>query len=317
MGLLARRTVDFGAAASVFRRPTQMIATRPIRITLAGDLGSGKSSVGRRIAAALGVPYYSAGALFREIGQIKNLDALKTNLHAENNTDVDFAVDERTREIDRTVASFVIDSRMAWHFVKNATNVYLSVSRDTAARRIMGDGARGAGETYASHAAAVAALAERRSSETRRYRQLYGVDISDPANYDLTVVTDDVDVADIADLVLAAARSEIPGGYWLPKTRLVPMCPFEDAASPRSDGGPLPVTVVHNFGFYFGDGAHLAGALANAEPFLLCRPEFPAQDAETIVSSAKRKLTPGGLGRWVSRAGVGRAFADLLEPARP
>src|SRR3977135_671663 len=121
----------------------------PIRITLSGDLGSGKSSVGRQLAEALHIPYFSAGALFREIGRIDNLDALKTNPAAENNTAIDFAVDKRTGEIDRTVPSFVIDSRMAWHFVRNAIKVFLSVSRDTAAHRIMGDGAR-ASESYAN-----------------------------------------------------------------------------------------------------------------------------------------------------------------------
>jgi predicted cytidylate kinase len=294
-----------------------MTATRPTRIALAGDLGSGKSSVGRRIATELGVPYFSAGALFREIGQISNLDALKTNLHAENNTDIDFAVDERTREIDRTVPSFVIDSRMAWHFVRDATKVYLSVSRDTAARRIMGDGARGMGETYPSHAAAVAALGERRSSETRRYRQLYGVDITDPENYDLTVVTDDAEVADIAGLVTAVARGEISGRYFLPKTRIVPMCAYADAPEGTPPDRSLPVTIVHNFGFYRGEAPPLAATAAASGAFVSIAPDFLRTDAEAVVQGAKRTLTPGGLGRWVEKLGVGRAFADLLEPARP
>jgi CMP/dCMP kinase len=290
--------------------------TQALRITLSGDLGSGKSSVGRRIAAALGVPYFSAGALFRQMGQIDNLDALNTNLAAENNTAIDAAVDERTREIDRTVQSFVIDSRMAWHFVRNATKVYLTVSRETAAHRIMGDSAR-AGETYATHPAAVAALGERRLSESKRYRQLYGVDITDPANYDLVIATDDVGLPDVADLVLAAARGQVSDKFWLPKARVVPMIAWEEAPTTvASSAKPLPLTIVHNFGFYSGDAAALHAARATARPFLAYRP-LPAADGEALVARAKRMLTPGGAGRWVERAGLGRAFADLVEPARP
>ena len=37
---------------------------------------------------------------------------------------------------------FIMDSRMAWHFVHGALRVFLSVSRETAARRIMADAAR-------------------------------------------------------------------------------------------------------------------------------------------------------------------------------
>jgi predicted cytidylate kinase len=294
----------------------------PIRITLSGDLGSGKSSVGRRLAATLGVPYYSAGALFREIGQIDNLDALKTNLAAENNTAIDFAVDQRTREIDRTVPSFIVDSRMAWHFVRNALKVYLSVSRDTAAHRIMADQARAA-ETYVNHAAAVAALGDRRQSERKRYKQLYGVDITDLANYDLAVVTDDAAAADVADLVLAAAKGQVREKFWLPKSRLVPIMAWEELPAPRPGERrtdplrPPPVTVLHNFGFFFGNRAELAAVLAAAGPFVPYRPEPPRGDGEAIVEHAKRVLTPGGLGRWTERHGVGAAFGRLLGPARP
>jgi predicted cytidylate kinase len=291
----------------------------PVRITLSGDLGSGKSSVGRRLAVALGVPYYSAGALFREIGQIDNLDALKTNLAAENNTAIDFAVDERTREIDRTVPSFIIDSRMAWHFVRNALKVYLSVSRDTAAHRIIADGAR-ATETYLNHAVAVAALGERRQSERKRYKQLYGVDITDLSNYDLAVVTDDAEVADVTSLVLEAAKGGVREKFWLPKARLVPMMAWDAAAAEGQTDGPnrpLPLTLSHNFGFFSGDPVQLAGALAADRLFVAYRPEPARDDGDSVVEHAKRVLTPGGLGRWAAHHGVGRAFAALLGPARP
>src|SRR5262245_35537508 len=135
-----------------------------MRITLGGDLGSGKSSVGRRLSELLGIPYISAGKLFREIGQISNLDALATNLAAETNTDIDAAVDNRTRELDRTLPDFIIDSRMAWHFVTNAVRVYLSVGPETAAQRITADATR-SGEQYQDVTSALSSLQQRRESE--------------------------------------------------------------------------------------------------------------------------------------------------------
>jgi predicted cytidylate kinase len=291
----------------------------PIRITLSGDLGSGKSSVGRRLAAAIGIPYYSAGALFREIGQIDNLDALNANLAAENNTAIDFVVDARTREIDRTAASFIIDSRMAWHFVRNALKVYLSVSRDTAAHRILADGARAA-ETYANHADAVVALGDRRQSERKRYTLLYGVDITDLSNYDLAVITDDAEVTDVTALVLAAAQGKIRERFWMPKARLVPMMAWQDRPPPRDavqTARPLSLTVLHNFGFFSGDAGQLAAALATPGPFVPYEPEPARPDSDAVMEHAKRVLTPGGLGRWAEHYGAGRAFAALLGPARP
>src|SRR5579871_1247585 len=129
--------------AGYFREPpgggSAILRDQAMRITLSGDLGSGKSTVGRRLAERLKLPHYSAGSLFREIGQISNLDALQTNLAAEDNVTIDEAVDNRTRELDRSGESFIIDSRMAWHFVTGAARVYLSASPETAARRIAAD----------------------------------------------------------------------------------------------------------------------------------------------------------------------------------
>jgi predicted cytidylate kinase len=289
------------------------------RITLSGDLGSGKSSVGKRLAATLGIPYYSAGALFRDIGRIDNLDALNTNLAAENNTAIDAQVDARTKEIDRSVPGFVIDSRMAWHFVRNALRVYLAVSRDTAAHRIMGDGR--SGETYPNHPAAVAALGERRASEAKRYRQLYRVDIMNLANYDLVVVTDDAALDDITGLVVAAARRKVRHKFWLPKSRLVPLiaCPrsMPGAESPVESIDPMPLTLVHNFGFYSGQPDLLAAALASGGAFIPYDPQPSGADSDILISKAKRVLTPGGLHQWAQHSGAGRSFAALLGPARP
>jgi cytidylate kinase len=90
-------------ARTLMAEQSPFLSQKAIRITLSGDLGSGKSSIGRKLAQALAVPYFSAGAIFRDIGKIDDLDALNTNLAAENNTAIDFQVDARTKEIDQTV----------------------------------------------------------------------------------------------------------------------------------------------------------------------------------------------------------------------
>src|SRR5579872_1703941 len=110
-----------------------------MRITVSGTLGSGKSTVGKELASRLGVPYISTGQLFREIGHISNLNALQTNLEAETNRALDDAVDNKVRDLNKTMPDFVIDSRMAWHFVENALRVFLSVTPETAAERIIAD----------------------------------------------------------------------------------------------------------------------------------------------------------------------------------
>jgi cytidylate kinase len=172
-----------------------------VRITLSGTLGSGKSTVGKELARRLGVPYISTGQIFREIGHISNLNALQTNLEAETNRTLDDAVDNKVRELNTTIPDFVIDSRMAWYFVENALKVFLSVTPEIAAQRIMADRSR-ATEQYASIEAALNGLRARRDSEIKRYKRLYGVDIEDPSNYDLLIGTDDIAAPEVVDLIL-------------------------------------------------------------------------------------------------------------------
>lgn len=178
-----------------------------MRITLSGTLGSGKSTVGRELARRLNIPYISAGQLFRELGQISSLDALQTNLEAETNRALDDAVDNKVRTLNKTLADFVIDSRMAWYFVENALKVFLSVTPEVAARRVMQDKTRST-EQYATYESALEGLRARRESELKRYKRLYDVDIEDPSHYDMLIQTDDVDVSEVVDLILRRVRQK-------------------------------------------------------------------------------------------------------------
>jgi cytidylate kinase len=178
-----------------------------MRVTLSGTLGSGKSTVGKELARRLNIPYISTGHMFRELGQISSLDALQTNLEAETNRALDDAVDNKVRDLNKTLPDFVIDSRMAWHFVDHALKVFLSVSPEVAARRVMQDNTR-ATERYPSFEAALEGLRARRESELKRYKRLYGVDIEDPSNYDMWIVTDNTTVPEVADRILRRLRDD-------------------------------------------------------------------------------------------------------------
>ena len=178
-----------------------------MRITLSGTLGSGKSTVGKELARRLNIPYISAGQIFRDLGQISSLDALQTNLEAETNRALDDAVDNYVRSLNKTTTDFVIDSRMAWHFVENALKVFLSVTPEVAARRVSQDKTR-SNEQYASYEAALEGLRARRESELKRYKRLYDVDIEDPSNYDISIQTDDVDAPEVVDLILRSVRDQ-------------------------------------------------------------------------------------------------------------
>ncbi len=292
-----------------------------MRITLNGTLGSGKSTIGKLLAARLGIPYISTGQMFREIGHISNLDALQVNLEAESNTAIDEAVDKKVQALNSSNEDFVLDSRMAWHFVKNAVHIFLSVSPEDAAERVMSDRAR-FNEQYASKTDAMKSLLERRESENRRYSKLYRVDIENISNYDLHVITDDASVEDIVELALHFIHQRTNHKTWIAKQRLVPMITIRDASgitfatrTTLSDKFSLPVCIDDNFGFFFHGAPELIRAFyyeLNLIPYRNELPEFLNSRKYDVVQTAREALKPSDLYDWEEIFGVKLSFTREL-----
>lgn len=175
--------------------------TPPNTISIAGNIGSGKSSVARRLSELTGWPIVSTGRLFRELAARRGLTVLELNQQAETDRSIDDEVDGHLRRLAVSGESAVIDSRMAWHFVPGSFKVYLVVDPRVAVGRVYG--AVREDERYASVQEAADDILARQRVEAERYHDLYGVNVDDWRNYDLVVDTSRAKVDFIADLVTA------------------------------------------------------------------------------------------------------------------
>jgi cytidylate kinase len=178
-------------------------------ITIAGMLGSGKSTTAKLLSSELGYAHYSTGGLFRDIANSQQMDVLQANLNAEKdrNTDIDFQVDERQRVLGETEDNFIIDGRLAWHFIPQSFKVYLELDTAVGARRVLADmdtERRNREHVPDDPDEYAALLDERLASESRRYKALYNVDGHDRANFDLVVDTKVNSPEQVKDIVLKA-----------------------------------------------------------------------------------------------------------------
>ena len=82
----------------------------------------------------------------------------------------------------------ILDSRLGFYCQPKAFKVYLDVTDEEAARRIFGDTER-IGDTYNSLQAVQEATEKRNQDDIQRYKELYNIDLSDKANFDLVVDT--------------------------------------------------------------------------------------------------------------------------------
>lgn len=179
-------------------------------ITIAGSLGSGKSSTAKAVASALGYRHFSSGDLFRKIAAERGESVEAMNLSAETQKDIDYRVDELLREMYEKDDKMVIDSRMAWHWMPESFKVFLELDADTAAHRIF-DHVRKEGRVGedAESVEDVRASIERRfSSEQKRYFSLYGVNPTDAKNFDMVINTKDNDLKTVIAMVLSGYEAK-------------------------------------------------------------------------------------------------------------
>ncbi len=81
-------------------------------ITIAGSLGSGKSSTAKRVAEILGYKHFSTGDFFRSIASERGISTVELNKAAETDLTVDKEVDNRSIKIVETESNVVLDSRL-------------------------------------------------------------------------------------------------------------------------------------------------------------------------------------------------------------
>ena len=178
-----------------------------LKITLAGRPGSGKSSVAKELASRMGSDHISAGDFMRDMADERNVSVHVFSRMAEEDPAIDRAIDERSKTIGETKSSFVLDARLAWHFVPDSYKVFLDVDTDVAAARIFGD-ARTSESENVDLERTRRNTEHRAESETKRYALYYGVNYLDPSNYDLVIDTSNRTVEQVVDLIVAAVVAE-------------------------------------------------------------------------------------------------------------
>ncbi len=213
-----------------------------MHITLTGNLGSGKSTLGKLLEEKYGYEIFSTGKVIRQIAEEHGVSVLEMNKLMEKDHKYDHMIDDTTARISREQKDkkLLFDSRLAWNFVEDSFKVFLSVSLSVAAARVMADASRGAVETYASLEECKASLKDRAATEDRRYKELYGIEYFNYANYNLVLDSSDCSTEILAEILVteAAAYEEKKAKGERVGTKLIldKNRPEEDFAKERAEG---------------------------------------------------------------------------------
>lgn len=172
-----------------------------MKIVVSGDLGSGISSVAKCLSEKLNFQYLSVGDIFRDFANKKGLTVLELNEEAKTDKTIDEGIDLSLRRMANLSENMVIDSRLAWHFLKNSFKVYISVDEVVAAKRIMNSN-RGNVEKYNSLDTAINDIRKRAENEITRYLEVYNIKIKDMKNYDLVIDSSNLSILEITNKII-------------------------------------------------------------------------------------------------------------------
>ena len=195
----------------ITRNPYHRIMKSKI-ITIAGSLGSGKSSTAKLVASELEYRHFSSGDLFRAIAAERGLTITQINQQAELEHEIDHAVDKKLQDM-ASESDLVIDSRMAFNWMPNSFKVFLSLDPHIAAERIykqIQESGR-VSENADSVETVYTGIVERRASEQKRYHNLYNIDVLDLTPFDLVIDTSKYPLVGVGAMILSEYKT------WLDK----------------------------------------------------------------------------------------------------
>jgi cytidylate kinase len=151
-------------------------------ITLSGDPGSGKSTCAKGLAKAFSLAYYSTGDWMRQIARERKLTLESLSGIAEADSTIDHTLDERQIHLGKTQDQFIMDGRLAAHFIPHAIKIFLTADLKERAKRVFSE--ERALESCKTQEEMEALLLKRQQSEVKRYLAWYHFNPYELKGYD-------------------------------------------------------------------------------------------------------------------------------------
>lgn len=164
-------------------------------ITIAGKLGSGKSTTAKKLAEVLGYQHKSTGDFMRALAQERGITLAELGTIATSDSSVDTALDDFNIGLGKQ-ENIVLDSRLGFHFIPDSFKVFLELEPHIAAERILKNTQINPNRknedtvNFDSVENILTSNETRLASERKRYKEIYGIlDHTAHENFDLVLDT--------------------------------------------------------------------------------------------------------------------------------
>lgn len=170
-------------------------------ISIAGDLGSGKSTTRKLLASTLNYDHIGAGDMFREMGAKRGLSIHEMNELVIKNPDMDRKMDENIAKIAREKKNMIVDGHVLWHFLPESLKVFLEVNIDEATKRLFEE-KRTSEKENKSIEDTKQGLIKRAKHEEKRYSSVYNLEYRNLDNFDIVINTTNLSPEEVVNKIL-------------------------------------------------------------------------------------------------------------------
>ena len=162
-----------------------------MKVTIFGLAGTGTSSVGKALANELNFDFKSSGDFFREKAKEHGLSVYHYGELGKTDSKYDKEVDLEVENFGANNDNFIVESRLAWHFIPDSIKIKFYCDLDTRIERIsQRDGMSFEDSKDKS--------LSREKSNADRYEKYYGLkDYTNDSNFDLIIDTTNTSIEDI------------------------------------------------------------------------------------------------------------------------
>jgi cytidylate kinase len=168
-------------------------------ITIGGLAGSGTTTASKILSELMGIPYISAGDIFRQMAREHDMDILEFSKYAEDNIDVDRQIDQRQAEIAKEKEAIIMEGRLSAYFVDADLKVCFTAPLDVRAERI-------SQRENKPQDIVKGEIIKRGKSEAKRYQEIHNIEIDNLEVYDLIINSHSFTPESIARIILKASE---------------------------------------------------------------------------------------------------------------
>lgn len=171
------------------------------KISIFGFAGTGKTTAGKLLAEKLGYNYVSTGNMFRAKASVLGITLQELEQKSELDESFDRELDKETEDFGKNNNNFVIESRLAWHFVPDSFKIMFDCDFDVRIFRI-------SDREHKDFEQVKMETLEREESIKERYKRYYGINcVDDKENFDLIIDTTNITPETIVEIMMNSIKA--------------------------------------------------------------------------------------------------------------